>query len=756
MRKLLATLTVAMMVALTFFGNVFSVMASNESASAAIPSNQELDGLFTFKELGYSERIMIGPYDSARILFSTPPTWELTSGGKITLKFNMSYTGAAQGGSVVGGTLLVYFNNIILDTVILDQVGPVTLVLDIPVEALKPVTDDGRHIINLFFDASINCDEKDINSTLVVSADSDINLQFVNVSPSVDLARFPEPLYQPGALFDIATTIVVPDQPSVLELQSALAVSAGLGSVTDGQLITNLLPVGELKDEIRATNNLVFVGLPSNFPILQNVSLPVPVTNNNLSVAGATEDDGIIQIALSPWNRSGVVIFVSGNTEAAVVKAGSIIGFGRIVSGTRPDVSVVSDINPDTNQISIAETRTFAELGYEIQTLGDVGGQYLSYNFSISSEQASSTSAYLDLVTSHSDLLEFDQTGVSVFLNGQVIGSLQFADTLEQISTTRIEILPNILRRGTNLLEIVSDLQPNNSCASRDLNGSWVTVSEFSSLHVPVIANSLDIGRSLDLKNFPEILLSSDNLSDIAFVFSKNDKFSWNEASQIAYLLGDLGNIALPDLRVAYGDEISEDVLNNRSLILIGRASTLPIIGKLNDLLPAPFANGLDEAIQPTMLVNYRLLPGVSVGYIQVLPSPWNSERAILAVMGNTEQGIPMAGQSLLTDNLASKLEGNFAIIYGDQLITTDTRLGPTKDGLAGQLPSDLVSTPAVNSTPPSDNASESSQQDVVSRANWILPVIIATTFLIIGIAFIVIRRESKLKIVEKTDQDQS
>jgi len=759
MRKLLAMMAITMVMASVFFGNVPDVAAGKASNVLSAPLAQEVDGTFTFKELGYSERIMIGPYDSARILFSTPSTWQLTSGGKITLKFNMSHTGAVSGGSVVGGSLLIYFNGTILDTVILNQVGPVTLVLDIPAEALKPVTDDGRHFINLFFDASINCDEEDASSSLVVSDDSDINFQFINIAPSVDLAKFPEPLYQPGALVSSATVIVIPDKPTVLELQSALAVSAGLGSITNGQLITSLIPVGDLKEEIRAANNLIFVGLPANLPLLKNVNLPVPITNDSLSVAGATKDDGIVQIASSPWNQAGVVMFVSGNTELAVMKAGSTIGVGHIIAGTRPDVSVISNINPDTNKILIAETRTFEELGYEIATLGDEGGQYLSYKFPISSEQASSTGAYLELVTSHSDLLKFDKTGVSVFLNGQVIGSLQFEDTLEQISTTRIEILPNILRRGTNLLEIVSDLQPNNNCASPDLNGSWVTISEFSSLHAPTTTNSLNIGNSLDLKNFPEIFLSGDNLSDVAFIFSQKDKSSWGEASQIAYLLGNLGKVALPDLRVAYGDAVPEDVLNTRSLILIGRASTLPIIGKLNDLLPAPFANGLDEALQPTMLVNYRLLPGVNVGYIQVLPSPWNSERVILAVMGNTEQGIPMAGQSLLKDTLASKLEGNFAIVYGDQLITTDTRLGPTKDGLAGQLPSDLVSTPAANATPSSEgegnNENQNQPQDVTSRINWILPVIIASTLIIIGIALIVIRRESKLKIVEKPEQEQ-
>ncbi|MBL8062711.1 MAG: cellulose biosynthesis cyclic di-GMP-binding regulatory protein BcsB [Anaerolineales bacterium] len=754
MRNLIALITVFVLM-FSLFGNVPAANASTNAEGISAPANQEADNVFTFKDLGYSERIMVGPYDSIRIFFSTPINWRLTTGSKMLLKFNTSYSGANIGGSFVGGTLIVYFNGTILETVFLDQVGPVTLELDIPPAALVSNQGDGRHFINLFFDASINCDVEDVNSSVVIGEDSEISLQYLEVSPSLDLSRFPEQFYQPGALFGNATTIVVPDKPSVMELQSAIAVSASLGSVTNGQLPINLLPVGKLTDALRTNNNLIFVGLPSSFPILQNVDLPVPVTGNKLSVSGAAEDDGIIQLAMSPWKQMGVVMFVSGNTEAAVSKAGSMIGFDTIIPSSKSNVAVISNVNPNTSAIPIAETRTFAELGYDLTTLGDEGGQYFSYSFPISSEQASSTGAYLDLVTSHSNLLKLDQTGVSIFLNGQVVSSLEFQEGNEQITTTRIEILPNILRRGKNILEVVSDLRPNNDCASQELNGSWVAISEYSTLRVPVTDNTFDIGGSLDLQNFPEFFLSSDNLSELAFILSKDDTSAWNEASQLAYSLGNLGSVILPDLRVAYGDDIPEDVLNTRSLILIGRASQLPIIGELNELLPAPFLNGLDEAVQPTMLVNYRLLPGVSVGYIQVLPSPWNAEGAILAIMGNTDQGVPMAGQSLLSETLAPKLQGNFAIVYGDDLISTDTRLGPTKDGLAGQLPPEIVTTPEENLTPAAEeNAIEQPSGEVEAGVNWILPVIVISTLLILIIVFVVMRRETKLKIVEKPEQE--
>ncbi|HNC37055.1 MAG TPA: hypothetical protein PLD32_10855, partial [Saprospiraceae bacterium] len=78
---------------ITIFILVFSLFESVPSVKAAgysKPVNQDADNAFTFKELGYSERIMVGPYDSVRLFFSTPVNWQLTAGSKMLLKFNTS------------------------------------------------------------------------------------------------------------------------------------------------------------------------------------------------------------------------------------------------------------------------------------------------------------------------------------------------------------------------------------------------------------------------------------------------------------------------------------------------------------------------------------------------------------------------------------------------------------------------------------------------------------------------------------------
>jgi cellulose synthase operon protein B len=748
MRKAFIAFVLVLVVVPLFFGGIEGVHALNANRLKFSPQAQEIDGILTFSELGYTERILLGPYDSTRILFSLPPTWQLQEGGTITLRYNFSSVGIEQ--SMFGGALIVYFNNIVLDTIYLDQAGQITKEISIPLSALQTITEEeGRHSILFFLDADINCIDPDFVSSLVISAESEVNFAYTVAPPAIDLSNFPAPIYQQSSLLKTPVTIVVPDQPSALELQSAIAVSTGLGTLTFGELDTELVSVGNLSDDARLSTNLIFVGLPANFTILQNINLPMPISSGGATLTGADDEDGIVQMSLSPWNPNGVVMFVSGNTEPGLVKAAAVIGSGAIFTSGRPDLAIVADVNVDTPAGSVPEVRSFAELGYENYTLGDIGGNYAAYSFYASPEQAVSSGAYIDLITTHSNLLDYDQSGVSVILNDEVIGSLDFDSEAEEASTTRIALLPNILRRGNNLLEVVTGLRPRDICFDRDLQSNWVTISDSSTVYMPSGGRELNLNGNINLDSFPSFLLTGRNLDDLAFVLPKDDQTSWNQASRIAYFLGAADeSILIPNITAVYGDDVPESVLQERNLVVVGRSTGLPVIDQMKDSLPAPFETGSDEAIQPAMMVNYRLLPDVSVGYLQLATSPWNPDHVVLAVMGNADDGIPMAGLSLIKEELALQLQGNFAIIYGDQILTTDTRLGPARESLVGGLPVAVTVTPSqAEETSPEQQIV---QPEIQGRTGWILPVLIAISIILIGLAIFALRSEKTKKKTEE------
>nr|MBI2905954.1 hypothetical protein [Chloroflexota bacterium] len=119
--------------------------------------------------------------------------------------------------------------------------------------------------------------------------------------------------------------------------------------------------------------------------------------------------------------------------------------------------------------------------------------------------------------------------------------------------------------------------------------------------------------------------------------------------------------------------------------------------------------------------VAYHLLPGVNVGYVELLAAPWNSKRAVLLVAGSTETGLDWAGTVLTTPALRSQLSGNFAAINGTQVVSSDTRIGGLQSALAVAVPGNVV--PVAIGQPPT-----------VERPVWVLPVLALTVLLMMAV----------------------
>lgn len=749
---------------LTLF--LLALLATNIPAALALGiQNQTTDttgDIFTFGQLGYSERVMISPYDSLQILFGLPSNWALIPGTEITLRFNYATTQAVSsvgGNTLPGGTLRVSFNGVTLRTIILGTTGNVVETIPISAEALMPTSIDGRHRIAFLFDSRFDCDDASASSSIIISASSSIDLKHEVVPITPDLTIFPRPIYQADSIIPSQATIVIPDNPSEAEMRAALSVSAGLGALTNGRLQYSLLPVGLFTEARKTDTSVILVGMPNNLPILADVRVPNPLRNGEWVLAGMQPDDGLVQMAISPWNQNNVALVVSGNSEAGLVKAAQAVSAGNLIPTGRPDVSVISAVNPLSVSDIIPQDQTLFSLGYENRSLGGFDGNYASYFFPASSEQVISIGAYLDIVSSHTNLLDFERSGITVYLNRTFIGSIKFTGDVDQVTTTRLNLLPGIIRRGNNLLEIYSDLIPIYDCYSPDISSSIVVVSGLTNIHLPVTGQQLELNTLLNLNDYPSMFTADRNLGDLAFVIAKNDPPGWDMASRIAFDIGASASIPIANLEASYGDSVPDAIRNERSLILVGRASTLPIMAELNDKLPAPFESGSDEAIQPALLVNYRLLPGISVGYLQIIASPWNADNIILVVSGNTAAGVPMAGEKLTRPEFSAQLNGNFSVLYNDQILTTDTRLGQSKEPLVSSLPAEALATPSQPTQPtPVVSAGD---VEIETRPSWILPAMITLSVVTVlmllvlaGQALLAKRVHAKKQVGQKPGSD--
>jgi hypothetical protein len=486
---------------------------------------------------------------------------------------------------------------------------------------------------------------------------------------------------------------------------------------------------------------MIFVGKASTLSQLQGVELPAPLTDGAFRPQGSQADDGILQIAVSPWNNGRAVVVVSGNTDGAVVKAAQALSYGNIQTISNSNLAIVTNVAAPAvdaqgiDPTSLPQVRTFQDLGLDVVTISGAGRGDVIVEFYVAPGLAASEGAYLDLRYNNSALLDFGRSGLTVFLNGKLLGGLPLTAETAATVTQRLNIAPSLVLPGNNQLRIQADLNAPSLCALTNITNLWASVLPESTLSLPLQEAAVDSNDLQTLSVYPYPFVNLPTLSNTAFVLPKNDPASWSIASQIAYGFGSQARGSVLDLAAAFDGAVPDDIRTSRDLIVVGLPSDLTFMSEIQDLLPAPFEVGKNDPVLQNLQVTYRFSPGTNIGYLELLAAPWDPARTILTVVGNTPDGVQMAANALTDPTLRNRLAGNFAMINADNISVMDTRTGI---GLGG-----IAANPEVTSEPviPAPAVAVSTS---AARPSWILPAVGVVSVLIVGVlllAFISSRR---------------
>jgi len=692
--------------------------------------------IVSFSDLGFTESDLFSPYDSSRLLFATPTTWKFPAAAELVLEVDVYHSGAdavlyTEGQLAYGGRLDISFNDQSIASINLAADGPQTYTITIPAQALVPTRNDQRHNLLIFLDASLSC-EYDIQTTVSIRPTSYLRIPFEESALSLDLTKLPWPFYVRNPLLPgPETLIVVPDTPSTTELQAMLNVAAGFGSITNNDFNYRVVSVGQLQKEQWTNSHLIFVGHPIAFgSYLSSIDLPVPATNGLFAdLNGEYADDGVIQISQSPWNPSRAVLVISGNTEEAVDKAAKAFSTGTLLVNLDPRKTLIDSVNPEIiHAETLVEDFYLGDLGYSVETLGSnaagVGGGGMTYLFNIAKEQVNSEDAFIDLVYNHTGVLDYSVSTITVSLNGNVIATNNLSEETTTITTLHIEIHPGVLQFGENELTVDASLLPFNSCDYLSTANYWFTVYPDSLVHIPATPESENLGSlPADLKIFPGGFLENTNLSDLAFIVPENSPEIWNVASHIAFLLGNTYSPAISDIAAAYGNDVPTTITDERTLIIVGQPSTLPVMANVNDHLPAPFDMETDTAVEQGVNVVYSVPPGESVGYLEMIHSPYNSQRSIMVVSGNDDYGVQLAGNALILPTLSGQISGAFSVTNGTQ-VAASRSYGPgtvAQESIVGDV------FPEAETTVGQPLTLKNTGQSPFKRPLWLIPVILVS-----------------------------
>jgi len=667
-----------------------------------VPTLISAEDLVLLTQIGLPQNgVFHGPYDSKRLRFGLPPSWELQPGAELFLSLSAFYTNNT-GDTFIGangGTLEVTFNNLLLTTLVLDWVGERSVRIPIPAEALVPSHTDGRHELYLFLNSAIDC-TYDNQTSVTILADSQFYFPHDIRPPVLDLGLLPLPIFQLGTFRPSQAVVIVPDSPDAAELEAAYTVIGGMAGMTRNAIEPPLLLAGEVTSRTLQENHLLLVGYPDEFAAFANANWPVKPTNSGLEHPDMQPDDGLIQIAPAPDDATLSWLMISANNATGLRKAAQAFSSGALRTSGRPDLALIADVEHSVLVQQTAEDRTMGDLGYDVQNASGFGVHYFEFEFYMPPGMMATDDAHVTLNFNHSAMIDLARSGMLVYLNERIIGSARFTEQTAKQGQEDFQLPRYALLPGINRLLVAADLIPSDFCSNLILSNLWITITSDSNLHIPLQPVQFALIDFRDLSQYPYPLVSSPTLSTLGLVLPPNDPTTWKLGASLMANLSRWRSGAILEFEVAFDGNIPSD-FQQRDLILLGRPSQLQMLSTMADRLPVPFPEGSDIASEHGMQVTYRIPAGTSLGYLELFASPWDEQRTMLGVFGSTEEGLNWAVNALLEPSLRSKLDGNFAVVRSEQLFTTDTRLGFGSGNLAATAVPDVSMTPLVSLTPP-------------------------------------------------------
>lgn len=485
------------------------------------------------------------------------------------------------------------------------------------------------------------------------------------------------------------------------------------------------------------------------------------------------EQDGIIQEIISPWNQDRAILIITGLNGKAIEKASQAMSSELRFPGMNGPVALVQDVTPPVVEIEDLPDieMTFQDLGYEDRVIQGLFEQRIDYNFFIPQNWDLTDDASLELHYMHSAIVEEDSVGFTVLLNRTPMATVVLEEGTALEGRLQVDLPISAAEPGEdNRLSI--RVIPAGNIAGCEAKGKftdfWFLVEQSSKIS---LSHSKQRDVELDLDYFPYPFRSNSSLTELLFALPPNPtNQEWTDSLRIAALLGDdaAGQTILP--AVTLGNRLSESDLPAYHIIALGRPTRNGLISQANSELPQPFIPGTDEIQQRIDNVILRLPSGIDLGYLQLVPSPWNLERAFLAVTGTTDQGVSWATRGLVENSLARKLSGNLAFIRDWDLYTFDTRellASHVKNRVATAVPELTNGATLTNTAIAEVPESETSAPEPASVARapasqprpadqrldlpfWLILLIGSTGLVVVGIfviAFIQARRQRNMEL---------
>lgn len=608
-------------------------------------------------------------YDEVRLGFTRPRNWEPKS-VKVLLRYRHS---AALYASRSNLTVLV--NGTSIGSVPLNkprgEIGSVAF--SIPSNLIQ---DYNEVVVAALQNNSPTCTQDPYDPSLwsEILPDSKLVFDFQPQPVTLDFSRYPYPVYDTLSLQTNQVAYLLPQNLDETWLTSATRYQAALGRVADYRALDTR--VVESVDEVEDNDRLIVIGTPDNQPALNSLDLPLPLKYGRLLDAKQKElppDVGVLMLTTTGNDRVPVLV-ATGNSEAGVAKAVQFLAQSqeqKIGTGNVIFVEQVNDIPapplrdwpgylPVEDNFQLKDLKAYNGQPLEDVTVRGSHAPALEFDFRSLPDDRFLPGSSMVLHYSYgpqtnpvTSLVEVELDNIPI--DGRRLSSVGGANRQE----FRLE-LPGDRIKPNSKIQVNFRLDPRErrSCSRVTDQQLWGTIHADTSFDL----NRENVTRipDLELFRYGYPFTAPQDLSNTAIVLpnqpTRSDILLLLETSE---RLGRLSKAESLKLNTYRASQLPPETRSSTNLIGIGAYKNFP--------LPQVFdeAKGFSlnsASVRQWQQSQIQTNPDTG-GVVKQIVSPWNEERVLLALTGQTDKGLDQVRDLMGQDPLFYQLQGDTVLI---------------------------------------------------------------------------------------------
>jgi hypothetical protein len=679
-KKILNILLIAIIISLcagTFGFTAFSASAgavdqnTNALASAVAKMSQSTGVTVTTKpalpKADYTSNIdwtspqtLHGIYSTSDIYFTLPTYWktqyaciqinytlsQLIKGSPCSLTFSIN-------GQPFYSCVLSYTNG-----------ETQTLYVQIPSLMLKDDAANNSNYLEvtgyarLYDDNGCIDDYSDANwVTINENSGVQVGYNLIPYNNSIDYYPYPFISSVNSAGSDTAIEVADPTQDD--EVATAMYI---MSNVSNNTVNKNAITIGSW-DSLKTNNykNRILISTTSDLPS----ELSGYISNYRSQLKGQ-----VLVLSVTDANKQPLLLIVSDDSDCLMEAANFLADSARVSEVHTNSVVIkkgTADIMKNAKKLSSMNVNQYTLQGVTGGGLDFVGPfhQTKTLFMPLPEDYTLSSASKITLKFRYSTNLDFQRSMLTVYWGTVPIASKKLSLANAGGDELAFTVPPDVVGTSAGTFTFAFDLEiPDLVCTPRQDEMPWAYITPDSTFYLPA---QNDVKLQFD--NQPAPFQKNGSLNDVLLIMSDhptNDELTLLGRTIALY---GTGADAYGNLKVQKTSEFStKDV--NYNIIATGTPESDKFIDKVNDNLYFKYNSSNNQ-----FLTNDKLILAddyaKSIGTLQLLPSPYAKNRALLVLTGPTDSSLTMVNNLLSDKVLSSNLKNDCVLIDSEGKIKT-------------------------------------------------------------------------------------